>query len=157
MTSGNQQLVHTTNKQVRIFQRAAFCQQRLIQQQFYPLAEAALHLQYLPHVSPVRDPGSVRRCISLLALSGPPQRTVSPSECPFRPRRSKRSLAYRSDGECRRTSFTRSPSRAFTRSMNGVSAFSASFALSSTSSASFSSDSSTLDTDWNGLPSNSVR
>ena len=32
-------LVHTTNKQVRIFQRAAFCQQRLIQQQFYPLAE----------------------------------------------------------------------------------------------------------------------
>ncbi|MGU0044001.1 hypothetical protein ACVXHA_22450 [Escherichia coli] len=36
---GNQQLVHTTNKQVRIFQRAAFCQQRLIQQQFYPLAE----------------------------------------------------------------------------------------------------------------------
>lgn len=36
---GNQQLVYTTNKQVRIFQRVAFCQQRLIQQQFYLFVE----------------------------------------------------------------------------------------------------------------------
>ncbi len=37
--SGSQQLVHTTDKLVRIFQRAALGQQRLIQQQFHPFAE----------------------------------------------------------------------------------------------------------------------
>lgn len=37
--SGSQQLVHTADKLVRIFQRAALGQQRLIQQQFHPFAE----------------------------------------------------------------------------------------------------------------------